>query len=57
MTNSAISSWIKIVKKQEQQPLMDFENGVIVKIHKSSVDPIQNTNSLKYIKTLTIPTF
>ena len=37
--------------------IMDFENGVIVKIHKSSVDPIQNTNSLKYIKTLTIPTF
>ena len=25
---------------EQQQPLMDFENGVIVKIYKSKVDPI-----------------
>ena len=26
--------------KEQQQPLMDFKKGVIVKIYKSSVDPI-----------------
>ena len=30
----------KCQKQEQQQPFKDFENGVIVKIYKSKVDPI-----------------
>ena len=33
-------------KKKQQQLIMDFENGVIVKIYKSKVDPILNGGAL-----------
>ena len=31
---------LRIQEQEQQQPIMDFENGVIVKIYKSQVDPI-----------------
>ena len=35
-----LSKGQKCQKQEQQQPFKDFENGVIVKIYKSKVDPI-----------------
>ena len=32
--------WIGSEKQEQQQQIINFENGVIVKIYKSKVDPI-----------------
>ena len=42
-----MSNCLKCQKQEQQQPFKDFENGVIVKIYKSQIDPILGGGRLR----------